>query len=297
MPILAKEVLIPIYSLQESSRKGNALFEIVETKGEFQIRRVDFLVPHRKDYYLLVFVRNGSSRHWVDMTPYVLKPGTFYFTSPHQVHVKEKSQPLDGFILSFTDEFLKMEESASLFELPLIQNPANGHELVLKKEEAVFIEDLMKKMLDEAGGKKEWSHHVLMSYLRILLVYTSRLYTEQFQQPAVQKDRLLLKRFKDLIDEHFYELHLVSDYAQLLNISAGHLNDVVKEQSGKTAIEHIHERILLEAKRKLFYTDFSAKEIAWQLGFEDAAYFNRFFKRLADQTPAVFRSSTREMYH
>ena len=297
MPITQKEATVPTYSLQESSPTGNGLFEIFEPKNVFPIRRVDFLVPHRKDYYLLAFVREGSSQHWVDMTPYKLKSNTFYFTTPAQIHVKEKSEPLDGILLTFTDEFLQIEESASLYALPIIQNPANGHELLLQSEEAVLIEDIMKKMIAEAAEKKPWRQHILLSYLRVLLVYTSRLYTQQFEEQSKQQNRLLLRKFKSLIDQHFYDLHLVADYAGLLHISAGYLNEVVKEQSGKTAIEHIHDRILLEAKRKLFHTDLSAKEIAWQLGFEDAAYFNRFFKRLADQTPAVFRSTSREMYH
>jgi AraC-like DNA-binding protein len=53
----------------------------------------------------------------------------------------------------------------------------------------------------------------------------------------------------------------------------------------------------LEAKRLLFHSERSIKEIAFELGFEDASYFNRFFKRIAQTTPAVYRSATREMYH
>jgi len=83
----------------------------------------------------------------------------------------------------------------------------------------------------------------------------------------------------------------------MLNISAGHLSEVVKDQSGKSAITHIHERLVLEAKRLLFHTENSIKEVAFQLGFEDASYFNRFFKRITGNTPLDYRSSNREMYH
>jgi AraC-like DNA-binding protein len=137
---------------------------------------------------------------------------------------------------------------------------------------------------------------MLLSYLRVLSVYVSRLYTEQLSANAGTKERKVLQQFKQLINKHFLELHLVADYAQLLRISAGYLNEVIKQQSGKTAIEHIHERILLEAKRQLLHTGASMKEIAYNLGFEDAAYFSRFFKRLTGQTPAAFRQTTCEMY-
>jgi len=69
----------------------------------------------------------------------------------------------------------------------------------------------------------------------------------------------------------------------------------VKTQSGKPAIKHIHERQLLEAKRLLFHANNSLKEIAFDLGFSDASYFNRFFKRETGVTPAEYRADIRKM--
>jgi len=289
---------IPKYSLQQSSRKGDHLIEMTICDGtEFQKRKVDFLVPHRKYYYMFVLVCNGSSRHWIDTTPYTLKNNTFYISSPWQVQVKEETNPLTGIIVSFSEEFLNMDESKTLQQLPVIKNPFNAHEFSLQPSDFLFIDDIMKKMWVEYEAKNEWRHAMLLSYLRILSVYSSRLYTEQLSKNAGTKERMLLQRFKHLIDERFAVLHQVADYAALLSITAGYLNEVVKQQSGKTAIEHIHERIVLEAKRQLLHTELSAKEIAYDLGFEDAAYFNRFFKRLTEQTPAAFRQVTREMYN
>lgn len=77
---------------------------------------------------------------------------------------------------------------------------------------------------------------------------------------------------------------------------AGHLSEVVKAQSGKPAIKHIHERLVLEARRLLFHTPESLKEIAFNLGFSEASYFTRFFKRETGLTPAEYRTSIRKMY-
>ncbi|WP_423148521.1 helix-turn-helix domain-containing protein [Rubrolithibacter danxiaensis] len=299
MPVLTpqKEGIIRKYKLSESSSIGSSLFEIIEAKGEFIKRKADFLIPHRKDYYLIVFVKNGSSRHWVDFTPYTLKPDTLYFTTPPQVHLKEQSAPLLGTLISFTAEFMELDENKLLKELPVIQNPENLHELNLTAEDISFLEDIFSKMLYEFKTISEWKNSMLLSYLKVLLIYMSRLYTDQVKYNESSPDRFLLKKFRLLIEEHFVKFHQVSNYADLLNITPGHLNDSVKSQSGKTAIEHIHERIILEAKRKLLHTDLSVKEIAYSLNFEDTAYFNRFFKRLTSGTPAAFRSSIREMYH
>jgi len=298
MRTISAENTIPKYSLQQNNVKGDQLIEMTICNGtEFQKRKADFLVPHRKDYYMFVLVQHGSSRHWIDTTPYTLKANTFYISSPWQVQVKEQTEPLIGIVLSFSEEFLNMDESNTLQQLPVIKNPSNAHEFSLQPSDYLFIEDMLQKMWLEYQAKNEWRYTMLLSYLRILSIYTSRLYTEQLSKEAGTKDRVLLQRFKQLINDRFTELHQVADYAELLNITAGHLNEVIKQQSGKTAMEHIHERIVLEAKRQLLHTEFSAKEIAYDLGFEDAAYFNRFFKRLTEQTPAAFRQTTREMYN
>jgi AraC family transcriptional regulator, transcriptional activator of pobA len=137
---------------------------------------------------------------------------------------------------------------------------------------------------------------MLAAYLTVMLTYLSRIYTEQFESGQPSVDKLLLKRFQVKIEEHFRVMHQVSEYASLLNVSAGHLSEVVKAQSGRPAIAHIHERLILEARRMLFHTQHSLKEIAFDLGFSDASYFNRFFKRETNATPAEYRASSREMY-
>jgi len=298
MKTISGENTIAKYSLQQGNPKGDHLIEMILCNGmEFQKRKADFLTPHRKDYYMFVLVRKGSSRHWIDTTPYTLKDNTFYISSPWQVQVKEQTNPLEGIILSFSEEFINLDESKTLQQLPVIKNPFNAHEFSLEPPDFLFIEDILFKMWGEYQEKNEWRYTMLLSYLRVLGIYVSRLYTDQLSKTAGTKERVLLQRFKHLINERFSELHQVADYAEQLSLTAGYLNEVVKQQSGKTAIEHIHERIVLEAKRQLLHTEFSAKEIAYDLGFEDAAYFSRFFKRLTEQTPAAFRQAIRKMYN
>ena len=291
------EAIIPKYPLEPDELVGNKHFRIRKANCAMSRERSDFLIPHRKDYYFFVFVRRGNSRHWIDMKPYVIKPDTFYFTTPHQIHLKEDVQPFTGMSIGFTKEFLNMTGNALLMQLPIIQNIHNGHELALKPEDVIFIEDMLDKIYVEFNSRNSWQQNMLTGYLQILLIYLSRLYTTQFSDTPQSQDRQLLKRYLIRIEEMYTELHEVNNYADMLNISAGHLSEVVKEQSGKPAIAHIHERLILEAKRLLFHSERSIKEIAFELGFEDASYFNRFFKRITQTTPAVYRSTTREMYH
>jgi AraC family transcriptional activator of pobA len=288
--------IIPSYPLVTLDGGKPTMIEVHEANGVDVIIEDAFLLPHRKDYYFFAFVEAGDSRHWIDFTSYTVKPGHFYFTVPQQIHLKEESKPIKGFVAGFTEEFLLLEENRMLRQLPIIQNPAAAHEIVLSDDDIVYIRDVMQKMTAEYKADNTWQKQMLASWLRVLIIYLSRLYTDQFGETKITQNRYLLKSFQSLINEHHTQLHDVAAYAAMLNLTPGYLNDVVKQQSGKTAISHIHNRLVVEAKRKLLHTDLSVKQIADELGFEDAAYFNRFFKRLTDNTPIAFRQQIREMY-
>jgi len=296
LSIVPEKSIIPSYPLVALNGDKPTMIAVHEANGIDVTIDPAFLLPHRKGYYFFAFVEEGGSRHWIDFMPYTISPGHFYFTIPQQVHLKEESKPMKGFVACFTEEFLLLEENRMLRQLPVIQNPADAHEIVLSAEDRVYIKDVMHKMTLEFNAGGSWQNQMLSSWLRVLVIYLSRLYTGQFGDSNINKSHYLLKNFQELISERHAELHDVAAYASLLNLTPGYLNDVVKQQSGKTAISHIHNRLVVEAKRKLLHTDQSVKQIANELGFEDAAYFNRFFKRLADRTPIAFRQQIREMY-
>jgi AraC-like DNA-binding protein len=287
---------VPIYHLEPDEATGNAYFRVYQFEGSLP-NQSELLLPHRKDHYLVVFVRRAGSRQWIDMNPYILKDNTIYFTGPNQIIVKEEFNQLWSTGIAFTGEFLSFQENASLSKLPLIQNPQSGHELRLTEADIHFVEEMLAKISVEYQNPSEWQGRMLTAYLTVLLTYLSRLYTEQFKDSSATIDKLLLQNFQAKINECFREYHEVSEYASLLNISAGHLSEVIKTQSGKPAIKHIHERLILEARRMLFHTPNSLKEIAFDLGFSDASYFNRFFKRETGVTPAGYRANIRKMYH
>jgi AraC family transcriptional activator of pobA len=297
MPVLTAPEKNVIANYPLLSEDGSpAMVMVRESDGVETIIDPGFLMPHRKDYYLFAFVEQGNSRHWIDDVPYTVKPGNFYFTIPQQIHLKEEICPMQGWVAYFTEEFLLLEENKMLRQLPIIQNPAGAHELVLSAEDTLYLKDVMQKMHTEYNSAGSWHNQMLTSWLRVLVIYLSRLYNEQFGESKITQNHCLLKNFQQLISEHYTNTHDVTAYASLLNLTPGHLNDLVKQQSGKTAISHIHNRLVVEAKRRLLHTELSVKQIADALGFEDAAYFNRFFKRLTDATPMAYRQQIREMY-
>ncbi|WP_165798318.1 helix-turn-helix domain-containing protein [Chitinophaga costaii] len=99
----------------------------------------------------------------------------------------------------------------------------------------------------------------------------------------------LLKKFQSLVAAHYTTLQNVAAYAYMRHISARHLGAVEKQQSGKNAIEHIHALNMQEAKRQLFHTTDSSKEVTYHLGYDEASYF----KRLLNGINSKHRSPTR----
>jgi AraC family transcriptional activator of pobA len=287
---------VPVYPFEPDESTGSQHFRMITYEGSLP-NQSDLLIPHRKDHYLLVFIRRAGTRQWIDMEPYTLKDNTIYFTGPSQVIVKEEFKQLWSTGIAFTREFLSLPGNGSLDKLPLIQNPHSGHELLLTDVDVRFVEDILGKIRNESLLSGEWQQRMLIAYLTVLLTYLSRLYTAQFKGNDATGDKLLLKKFQAKIDENFQQFHEVADYASMLYISAGHLSEVVKSQSGKPAIKHIHERLVMETRRLLFHTNNSLKDIAFDLGFSDASYFSRFFKRETGVTPAEYRATIRKMYH
>ncbi|TDQ11830.1 AraC family transcriptional regulator [Pedobacter metabolipauper] len=286
---------LPIYSL-EPDESGNKNFRVYHFEGTMPTES-DLLLPHRKDHYLFVFMRRGGTRHWIDMIPYELKDNTAYLLRPNQIIVKEGTDELWSTGIAFTREFLSLQENASLNQLALIQDSEHPLELPLSESDVGFVEDMLTRINAEYQVRSEWQQRMLTAYLTLLFTYISRIYQAQHKNSVPSFEKQLIKTFHTRINECFHELHEVADYASLLNISAGHLSETVKTQSGKPAIKHIHERLILEAKRLLFHTGNSLKEIAFELGFSDASYFNRFFKRETGATPNEYRINTRKMYH
>jgi AraC-like DNA-binding protein len=105
------------------------------------------------------------------------------------------------------------------------------------------------------------------------------------------EEPFILQKLKDAIEENFKTKHTASDYAELLYISPKALAKITKTHFNKTLSGLINERIIIEAKRELYLTDKTVKEIAYELGYEDEFYFSRFFKVNAEVSPQLYRDT------
>ena len=153
-------------------------------------------------------------------------------------------------------------------------------------------------MFNQFSNKLSYSQLMLESYLSGFLILMSRAYSRNTDYPSNHEssDTVIVK-FKSHLTKSWNKSLTVSDYAELMNVSAGHLNFLIKKFTGKKTIDWILEKKLVEAKRLLLHTEKSVKEIAFELGFDDPGYFSRFFKKYSHITPLAFRMEIREKYN
>lgn len=134
---------------------------------------------------------------------------------------------------------------------------------------------------------------LLVSYLKIFLITAVRLKRQQHPKATIEikdhKQPFILQKLKDAIEQNYETKHSPSDYAEMLHITSKALAKITKTYFNKTISNLINERIMMEAKRELYLTSKTVKEIAWDLGYDDESYFSRFFKLNADVSPQLYR--------
>lgn len=153
---------------------------------------------------------------------------------------------------------------------------------------------VIDQMKAEIQNAELAQYELLISYLKIFLITASRLKTEQLEEMKSvpdSKEPVILQSLKDAIELNFKTKHSAGNYAELLNISPKALAKLSKNYFNKTLTDLISERIIIEAKRELYLTNKTVKEIAYELGYDDEHYFSRFFKTNADVSPQIYRET------
>lgn len=286
--------LIPVYDMAACIPGTN--FIIKKTEGSSVPSYM--AIPHRHTGYKISFLQEGEVTHYTDFEKYTIKAPALLMLAPDQVHQHTGSSFYKMVHISFNTEFLLTETQGVLacwecmFQqvvLP-VTDPAQVRELTVYTE-------LMQQEFADNRHQKEL---ILKNLLNAFIICAGRLVECSNNKAPVQMDysqNRIVRQFKYLIDEHFVGTTQVARYADMLYVSPGHLNDLIKNVTGKTAKQIIDERRIIEAKRLLFWGEHSVKEIAGRLNFEDDAYFNRFFKKHTGNTPALFQRQIREKYN
>ena len=250
---------------------------------------------HRHDYYTILWMKKGRGTHLIDFNTYELVENGVFFVSPGQIHQVVTPVRPEGWVITFSKAFLHMNHLSEDFltEVNLFNSFEDRPPLQLSREVITRLENVMQGM--QAIFNSSYRHKLagMGAYLKLFLVYCEE--ECQVEETNFRQDhpgKQLLKDFKSLVQEHFRTQHGVGDYAGQLAVSQKHLNQVVKSLLGQTAKEVIQEKIMLNAKRELKYSELSVKEIAYSLGYEEPLYFSAAFKKAVGVSPSAFRDQT-----
>jgi AraC family transcriptional activator of pobA len=244
-------------------------------------------VPHAHDFYLLLYITEGAGTHTVDLVTYELRPGSLFFLAPGQVHHWQLDADTRGLLVFFdTDFYLFRYPGSQLYEYPFFGH-AHPPVLYLPADEREIL-PLFKRLFSEYTVPQPNQAEVFRSYLHLCLELGARHYPAL---PAAETNlaQQQIRQFGTLLNQHYRTKRSVSDYAELLHLTANHLNALCRRVLNKTASALIHERVITEAQRLLSHSALGVAQVAYELGFEDASYFVRYFRKYAGTTPEVFR--------
>jgi AraC-like DNA-binding protein len=217
------------------------------------------------------------------------------FVAPGQMHSWALEGPFAGYLIIFTHEFLATGTEGSVtypLDIPFAHTTGHGPALSVLRDRTIEFTRLFRKLDAEFQASLLDQDVALHAYMRLLLIEAKRL-SEKLPS-CNHKDESaarLTTNFLQLVERNFLVIVAVADYAEMLGVTPNHLIETTKRTVGKPAGRIIRERLLLEAKRLLSFSDLSASQIANHLSFEDPSYFTRFFKKYTGMCPKEFRNS------
>jgi AraC family transcriptional activator of pobA len=251
--------------------------------------------PHRHNYQELLWVKGGSGRHKIDEQTLEITPATFYLIAKGHVHYFIEGRELEGYTIRFTDDFLlegllgkEWNYRATLFS-HFATNPGLTVDLSEINRFSLLLEQMSAEYAQKNFGRIPLLRYMLGQLL--ILLERNRQNTVQDQEPQTWTAKIYQNFIRQLEDQ-FRRSHHVSDYAANLGVTSRQLSDIARQYSGKTAKQIIQDRLLLEAKRYLHYTNASVKEIAWELGYKDASYFSKVFRNSENVAPHNYKGQT-----
>ncbi|KMQ69972.1 AraC family transcriptional regulator [Chryseobacterium sp. FH2] len=232
----------------------------------------------------------------VDFNHYETKAPTLFFATYQYVNIKNGSSD-NASIIYYNRDFycIQIHDKEVACDGLLFHNIFEIPKVELDASEAIIIKNLFENIKEELEWKESSSEEMIRTYLKQIIIRATRRWKKQnlnndnIKIPSNELD--IFRDFSRYLEIHFREKHNVADYAELLHIAPKTLTHKFKSLHLESPNQFIINRILLEAKRLLFYTDKPVKEIAYDLGYEDPAYFNRLFTHKTGSTPINFKKN------
>jgi len=278
---------VPTYALYGESDHQETLHlmhcESIAARGSRHGWRIR---PHQHDaLFQLLHVRDGGGVTELEGEDSELGPGSVVVVPPLSIHGYVFQSGTVGWVVSVPEGNIReliQTLAAGLWRPRHLQLTPGG-------QPAADVDALFAGLAREYEGRGRGRAQALRAMLSLLLVAVSRELDEKDAPSIGNRQRTHVQRFRGMIERSYRAPRTIRDYAGRLGISTTQLNRLCRRASGRSALELLHDRILLEAKRDLIYTTLDISQVAYALGFRDPAYFSRFFAARTGCAPTVFR--------
>jgi AraC family 4-hydroxyphenylacetate 3-monooxygenase operon regulatory protein len=232
----------------------------------------------------------------VDFNHYKTESPSLFFITYQLLDIKKGSTDEASLIYYNRDFYcIQIHDKEVACDGLLFHNVFENPKVELSDSENDIIQNLFENIKDELQSKDSSSEEMIRTYLKQIIIRATRKWKAQNIEPENLKinhqELDVFRDFSRYLEIHYREKHNVSDYAEMLHIAPKTLSHKFKNLNLESPNQYIINRILLEAKRLLFYTDKTVKEIGYDLGYEDPAYFNRLFTQKVGSTPINFKKN------
>ena len=286
-----------VYRLSGNEKPHHPLIGIIDlsqSRNDAELSAVIF------DFYVIT-MKTGCDKLYYGQQKYDFDEGVMAFMAPGQILRGETgvSNPkMNGWMLFIHPDFLWNSGLAKKMKQYEYFGYNTNEALFLSDKEQTLINTLIDNIKNEYSSNiDKFSQEVIIAQLELLFAYGNRFYERQFITRKITNSKIL-NRVEEVLDDYFNGEDIVSKglptvqyVAEKLNISVKYLSSLLKQLTGLSTQQHIHEKLIEKAKEKLSTTDLSVSEIAYELGFEHSQSFSKLFKTKTNQSPLEFRSS------
>lgn len=247
------------------------------------------LQPRRLTSYFIVFIDNGSITYKLDLQDITIIEGDLLFAMPNQIFVPPaKTDNLKYFKVLFDENTLALLPQRFSF----LVNPLNSQTITLDntaRERVRKVFEILNQIL--YADKQLTDSEIILAYLNLLLSELNSAYFKNEPVTILNTNLLKFVEFKLMVETHLTEQPSINTIAEKLALTTNSLYRLVKEYSGTSPKDFFTNRLMIEAQRKLRYSNLSVKELAYELGFNDPDYFSRLFKKSTGKSVSDFLHS------
>lgn len=280
-------LLVPFREVRHDQPDDCLHYESVAERGA----EMDWTIPaHRHEgLHQFQWLEQGSVRGTIDGRAFEAQAPVMLMLAPGSVHGFTYTREAVGHQVTVPTATLQQQLGGSS-----LADSELGSSFVLsglQPEDQADCAALFAQVAREFSARQPGRVHVLLACAALLAVQFLRRRGEQYDREAAPGARdTLVQRYLALVEQHHRAHQPLAFYADALGVTPDHLSRTCRNVTKQSALQILHERLMLEARRLLAYTPMPVAEVAQQLGYEDAAYFSKFFSRSVGNSPSEYRA-------